>query len=152
MTPSKDEVDAFIAHAAKGYDPVKAHEYYMRTRKLKGRPRIPSSEYSSPKTRRAPAKKLTKEQRTARKNELAKETEAYEEYTKRLREKAIRERDRIIAKIERLAKSFSGSVNDSRNSKMLMKQMQNVGRELKGEISKAREAYTQARENIISKY
>lgn len=32
------EVDAFIAHyASEFYDPVKAHEYYMRTRKLKGR-------------------------------------------------------------------------------------------------------------------
>lgn len=33
-----DKVEAFIAHyASQYYDPVKAHEYYMRTRKLKGR-------------------------------------------------------------------------------------------------------------------
>lgn len=152
MGASIEDVDAFIMHAASNYDPVKAHEYYMRTRKLKGRPRkAPSSEYSTP-TRSSPGKALTAEQRTARKNELSKENEAYEEYTKRLRERATRERDRIIAKIESLAKTFDASSGSVSNSKLLLRQMQTVGRELKSEISKAREAYTLARDEIMSKY
>ena len=36
---SREEVEEFIAHALspKNYDPVKAREYYLKTRKLKGR-------------------------------------------------------------------------------------------------------------------
>lgn len=32
-----DHVDDFVAHYTQGYDPAKAHEYYLRTRKLKGK-------------------------------------------------------------------------------------------------------------------
>jgi hypothetical protein len=36
-TTTELDVQAFLAHLAPGYDPVYAHEYYLRTRKLKGR-------------------------------------------------------------------------------------------------------------------
>jgi len=36
LTPTEEELHELL-HVALGYDPVKAHEYYLRTRKLKGR-------------------------------------------------------------------------------------------------------------------
>lgn len=44
MIPEKDEL---MHYASKYYDPVKAHEYYMRTRELKGRSSSSSSSESS---------------------------------------------------------------------------------------------------------
>ena len=38
--------DSILIHYSEGYDPVKAREYYLRTRKLKGRPR--GSQQESP--------------------------------------------------------------------------------------------------------
>lgn len=45
-------VEDFLAHK---YDPVKAHEYYERTKKLKGRKKGSSESEGSDKTRRARA-------------------------------------------------------------------------------------------------
>jgi len=38
LTPTEEDLRQLL-HAAIGYDPAKAHEYYLRTRKLKGRHR-----------------------------------------------------------------------------------------------------------------
>lgn len=94
----------YLAHyASKYYDPVKAHEYYLKTRELKGR--------RSSSNLNAEGKKVwsyTKNEiSTAKKNDAQKEKNNRDNQIKELRAKADKARESISSKLEELRKSLS---------------------------------------------
>lgn len=109
-----EDVEAFIAHyASQYYDPVKAHEYYERTKKLKGR--------------KTSNKKLTSKQQTRLKqteamayvrNQISTKKKAAQENTKKstqaklekLQTNAQEARDRIVEKLTELVEQLQQEV------------------------------------------
>lgn len=99
-----ESIEDYLAHyASKYYDPVKAHEYYLRTRELKGR--------RSSSNLNAEGKKVwsyTKNEiSTAKKNDVQEEKNNRDNQIKALRVKADKTRESISSKLEELRKSLS---------------------------------------------
>ena len=99
----EDTIEDYLAHyASKYYDPVKAHEYYLKTRELKGR--------RSSSNLNAEGKKVwsyTKNEiSTAKKNDAQKEKNNRDNQIKELRAKADKTRESISSKLEELRKSL----------------------------------------------
>ena len=99
-----ESIEDYLAHyASKYYDPVKAHEYYLRTRELKGR--------RSSSNLNAEGKKVwsyTKNEiSTAKKNDVQEEKNNRDNQIKALRAKADKTRESISSKLEELRKSLS---------------------------------------------
>lgn len=99
-----EPIEDYLAHyASKYYDPVKAHEYYLRTRELKGR--------RSSSNLNAEGKKVwsyTKNEiSTAKKNDVQEEKNNRDNQIKALRVKADKTRESISSKLEELRKSLS---------------------------------------------
>lgn len=92
-----EEKEPLIHYASKYYDPVKAHEYYMRTRELKGR---------SPSQLSDEGKKIwgyTKNQITEEKNQkLEEEKEKTDNEIEDLRNEANEAKERITQKLYEL--------------------------------------------------
>ena len=86
----------FLAHyASPYYDPVKAHEYYMRTRKLKGR-----EPASTPEQRKKEGVAYAKAQvSAARDADLTAAAKAQEAKLTDLQNKAVAARDKIVEKL-----------------------------------------------------
>lgn len=99
-----EPIEDYLAHyASKYYDPVKAHEYYLKTRELKGR--------RSSSNLNAEGKKVwsyTKNEiSTAKKNDVQEEKSNRDNQIKELRVKADKTRESISSKLEELRKSLS---------------------------------------------
>ena len=99
-----EPIEDYLAHhASKYYDPVKAHEYYLKTRELKGR--------RSSSNLNAEGKKVwsyTKNEiSTAKKNDVQEEKNNHDNQIKELRAKADKTRESISSKLEELRKSLS---------------------------------------------
>lgn len=99
-----EPIEDYLAHyASKYYDPVKAHEYYLRTRELKGR--------RSSSNLNAEGKKVwsyTKNEiSTAKKSDVQEEKNNRDNQIKELRAKADKTRESISSKLEELRKSLS---------------------------------------------
>lgn len=99
-----ESIEDYLAHyASKYYDPVKAHEYYLKTRELKGR--------RSSSNLNAEGKKVwsyTKNEiSTAKKNDVQEEKNNRDTQIKELRAKADKTRESIFSKLEELRKSLS---------------------------------------------
>ena len=100
----EETIEDYLAHyASKYYDPVKAHEYYLKTRELKGR--------RSSSNLNAEGKKVwsyTKNEiSTAKKNDVQEEKNNRDNQIKELRAKADKTRESITSKLEELRKSLS---------------------------------------------
>ena len=100
----EEPIEDYLAHyASKYYDPVKAHEYYLKTRELKGR--------RSSSNLNAEGKKVwsyTKNEiSTAKKNDVQEEKNNRDNQIKELRAKADKTRESISSKLEELRKSLS---------------------------------------------
>lgn len=100
----EESIEDYLAHyASKYYDPVKAHEYYLKTRELKGR--------RSSSNLNAEGKKVwsyTKNEiSTAKKNDVQEEKNNRDNQIKELRVKADKTRESISSKLEELRKSLS---------------------------------------------
>ena len=99
-----EPIEDYLAYyASKYYDPVKAHEYYLKTRELKGR--------RSSSNLNAEGKKVwsyTKNEiSTAKKNDVQEEKNNRDNQIKELRAKADKTRESISSKLEELRKSLS---------------------------------------------
>ena len=81
-------------YASKYYDPVKAHEYYMRNRELKGRRSTSKLSDEGKKVWQYTKQQITEE----KKSKVEAEKEAKDQKTEELREKASATRERITAK------------------------------------------------------
>lgn len=106
MTEVDEFIGDFLEHKAE-YDPRKAHEYYMRTRKLKGKSgeRVPTKEAFKPK----PVRQLQKnETETAQRRQLASEK------LRRARAKADgmpegKKKSRLQRRLDKLEKQLKGA-------------------------------------------
>lgn len=87
----------FLKHGESRYDPVKAHEYYLRTRELKGRRSSSQLKGNAKKERWAYTKNVVGEER---KQALEKASIDRREGAKQLREKAQAQREEIRGKLE----------------------------------------------------
>lgn len=100
-----------VEHASKYYDPVKAHEYYMRTRELKGRK---TSDFSDKqKEGWAYAKDQVKEDE---KTVLKKSSETYKAQLEEIRNEAIKRREEISDKIHKIMEQLTKEATDTRKS------------------------------------
>lgn len=94
--------DSALLHYSKGYDPVKAREYYLRTRQLRGRPRTAGT------FDEAKGKKYYRQVQKAQGKETQKaQREALEEQKAALRDRVERLND-LLAELVKAAKSRSG--------------------------------------------
>lgn len=99
-----------LIHMVEGYDPAKAHEYYLRTRKLKGRKRGHGEDSSSrssngqdPRTGKT-RKQISRDARARQRIELADQIDKMEGRLQKL-EALIKERAREEASEDRKAKA-----------------------------------------------
>lgn len=125
--------DSFEHYASKYYDPVKAHEYYMRTRQLKGRD--------------TQGKTL---------NDKGKQAKAY--ITKQVKE----ERDSVLKKEQsnRNQKIYSSSVEMANQIRQLQLQMKKLtpekkktlGKQIQRKIAGLREDNARAKADFQKKY
>lgn len=111
MRTTKMKNDDFLMHyASKYYDPVKAHEYYMRTRELKGRR---SSSKLSDEGKEVWS--YTKNQiTTSKKQDVENEKNKRDVKIQQLRDKANQTRESITQKLKALNESLSVKVATKR--------------------------------------
>lgn len=106
----EDEIDLWH-YASKYYDPVKAREYYLRTRELKGRQGKQEKLSKESRQRQTEAKTYVREQvrtqRTAAQKAAAEKQQARLE---KLRDTAQATRDRIVEKLEALVEKLKADV------------------------------------------
>src|SRR6187431_1031388 len=172
------KVDVFLAHyASEFYDPVKAHEYYLKNRELKEREAAANASLS-PETRARQSEAqsyVTNQIRTQRKEGLDKlraqgksEQEAHKARMDELRANADEARARIIDKIKSLVdvkpqlanipqnaspklRAFLEKQNAGkiqRASKVASAELKKLTTDLRTEITKAREQYTASRAKL----
>ena len=98
-----------ILHASR-YDPVKAHEYYLRTRELKGR-RSSADLSDAGKERWAYTKNEVGEER---KGSLKNASEKYKEHLEEIREEATKRREELSAKMRAIMDRISQEATDTR--------------------------------------
>ena len=99
-------------YASKYYDPVKAHEYYMRNRELKGRRSTSKLSDEGKKVWQYTKQQITEE----KKSKVEAEKEAKDQKTEELREKASATRERITAKLKELNEKLSKKANADKES------------------------------------
>ena len=97
--------DSYLLHYSKGYDPVKAREYYLRTRQLKGR-RPAAGDYDAERGRKyyRQVQKMTGNEEYAATSEARKQLEEQKAALK----KRLERLDEVLAELVRAAKSRSG--------------------------------------------
>lgn len=99
-----ESIEDYLAHyASKYYDPVKAHEYYLRTRELKGRRSSSNLNVEGKKVWSYTKNEIS----TAKKNDVREEKNNRDNQIKALRVKADKTRESISSKLEELRKSLS---------------------------------------------
>ena len=104
------EKESIMHYASKYYDPVKAHEYYMRTRELKGR-------RSSAKLNDEGKKiwsSVKNEIKTEKKGEVTEAQSERDEKIEQLRETAKQTRERISARLKEVREALTASSKEKR--------------------------------------
>lgn len=97
---SAEEIDLWH-YASKYYDPVKAREYYLRTRELKGNSGSSEKLSKESRQRQAEAKGYVRDQiNTARTNDSKVTAEAQKARLEKLQQDAKDTRDRIVEKLK----------------------------------------------------
>lgn len=90
--------DSLMHYASKYYDPVKAHEYYMRTRELKGKRSASTLNDEGKKIWSYTKQRITEE----KKAETDRQKEEHAKQIEQLRQRAAQSRERITEKLTRL--------------------------------------------------
>lgn len=135
---NKPPVTEYLAHyASPYYDPVKAHEYYMRTRELKGRRSTAKLSDEGKKVWGYTKEQIKAEKKT--KVEQARATQKQTVETERAQAKAKREQ--IAKKLKRMKKKEWGQGERER-----------VAAQLKSAVEAARAAYAAAKADLDSSY
>lgn len=150
--------DNTLAHyASPYYDPVKAKEYYERTKQLKGRQPATSS---SQREAIGYAKNQIKTAKTKELQSLAARREArLKESAERIKsrlDKLIQQRaDAILKRLERLPEDASPELVSKlmkTNSKNVNKARAQASKELASTVSGIRKSFAKARDEINKKY
>lgn len=107
---AEEEIDLWH-YASKYYDPVKAREYYLRTRELKGRQGSGEELSKESRQRQAEAKSYVRDQiRTERSSATKANAEAQTARLEKLREDAKATRDRIVEGINTLVEKLKADL------------------------------------------
>jgi hypothetical protein len=160
-----DKIDAlissFLEHSgSQYYDPVKAHEYYMRTRQLKGRRSTTALKSQSQKEGWSYVQSRIKEDKKTE-LEAAKNTNkaAVEQLRaagdQRRKELAAKIKSIIQSKIDAIPKSLGKHARAAEVAKLRAAskpEMDQLRTDIKATIESARASYKQARDDITKKF
>lgn len=147
-------------YASPYYDPQKAHEYYMRTRELKGRRSATKLSDEGKKVWSYTKNEIKAE----KKAKVEGEQEKRKQTITALRERASATREQISARLKELNDALtkrasrkkeaidSDKKSDAANSANASAERKQVASRLKSAISAAREAYKAAKESLDSSY
>lgn len=164
---SEEDFLSLVHYASPYYDPVKAHEYYMRTRKLKGRSYGALSDAGKDAWAYV-NDRLTEEEKA----EIEKEKEKRDQKIEQHRKEAKEARERISEKLKQLNKRLkrkSGIIHPTNTARTREEALANknsssyskeaaaaerkeVAENLKSVIAATREAFKKAKEDINAKY
>ena len=111
MNESKTAV--LMHYASKYYDPQKAHEYYMRTRELKGKGRSTSTLTDNGKKIWAYTKNSIKEEKASK---VKTEQESRDNQISALRAKADETREKITSRLKELNEALNRSASNRKQS------------------------------------
>lgn len=138
----------FMHYASPYYDPVKAHEYYMRTRELKGR-RSTSKLSDEGKKIWSYTKNSIKEEKTAK---VEAEKEKRNQQTEQLRVRASETRDRISEKLKELNELLSKQAVSKKEAIEKQKQvdLENARKKAEQETERLREKMTAEIEKLMA--
>lgn len=161
-------------YASQYYDPVKAHEYYIRNRDLKNKQKAEDDKLSSEsRQRQSEATAYVRNQiSTAKTNELEKQTKDVDELLKALQTKAEESALRIKQKLEEHLATLNTQLQIPANASPKVRaflekqhakqsasaknasraQLQALGKNLRTAISVARTQYAEARKATVEKY
>lgn len=147
-----------IHYASPYYDPVKAHEYYMKNRKLKGRTRSSAVLTDTGKEVWANTKEnITKEKKAV----LSRKDEDRKKRIEKLRISAQRFKDSIARQIKTMMDAIdkkyqrgSQEVKDSKESgrALARREKQRIADDLKKVVEATRESYKKIKEGIRDNY
>lgn len=154
---SQDKVESFLAHyASKYYDPVKAKEYYERTKELKGREKKLTTD--TQKEAWGYASKQIAEQRKTAKQAAADEQKAKLEKIRADAEASkIRILENLKARIADIMKTTPIPANASPKARAYLEKMnaqrqQRASREAKAELKKLGESIRTALQSARDSY
>lgn len=171
----------FLMHyASEYYDPEKAHEYYERTKKLKGRQRSTSDLSEEGKKVWAVTKDSIKNEK---KEKIKQEKDSADQKIAQHRESAKATKERITAKLKQLSEKLSSSLKSevaaiqnneglssiqkkvkiaklrdknasekASSSESMKAEREKVSADLKGVVSATREAYKAAKQGLDESY
>jgi hypothetical protein len=180
---TRERVDRFLAHySSDNYDPVKAHEYYLKNRELKGRAQNTTGMSEVQKEAWSYTKHKIGEDKKA---ELAAAQEAQKARLEALRVQAEETRDRIKQKLESLIKKLKSTpfvkipenVSPQTRQRLLERnqkiaannqklgaeksavvqqvareELKKVGADLKNALATARSSYEASKKDLNAKY
>jgi hypothetical protein len=173
---TEDFVRRFLEHAGTTYyDPVKAHEYYLKTRELKGRRAASGLKTSKKKEGWAYSKSQIDE---AKQKEQETAQDDFKAAVEQLRSNAQTLRKQLTDKIQaiaantqaqidalpkipkgaspelraQLAEERQQAIDEIRGKSMAKAEREKIGAELKAGIETAREAYKTLKEDLKAKY
>ena len=135
-------------YASKYYDPVKAHEYYMRNRELKGRRSTSKLSDEGKKVWQYTKQQITEE----KKAKVEAEKEAKDQKTEELREKASATRERITAKLKELNEKLSKKANADKEciEKKRESDLENIRKKAVEDVDKLEKNLTSAIEKLMA--
>lgn len=166
-------------YASQYYDPQKAHEYYERTKKLKGRQRstsdlseegkkvwaVTKDSIKNEKNEKVKAEKTSADEKVAQHRESAKATrERITQQLKALNEKLSSSLKSDIARVQNSSMSADqkkakiaelreqNASEKSSSSEGMKAERERVSSELKGVVSATREAYKAAKQGLDESY
>jgi small-conductance mechanosensitive channel len=142
-----NRVDEFLQHyASQYYDPAKAHEYYIKNRKLKGR----TTRNMSDKQKEAWTYAEDKI-KTEKKSKVEGQKKASDIQIQQLRDRATQTRERISEKLRLLNSSLQKDEKESAR-KNASAERERVRTELKAAIEKVRASLKDARTKLDASY
>lgn len=176
MDKAEDFIRRFIEHAGTTYyDPVKAHEYYLKTRELKGR-RAASGLKTSKKQKGWAYSKSQIDEAKQKEQETAQDD--FKAAVEQLRSNAQALRKQLTEKIKaisvdtqaqidalpkipkgaspelraKLTEERQKAIDEIRGKSMAKAEREKIGSELKAGVEVAREAYKTLKQNLKDKY
>lgn len=142
-----NRVDEFLQHyASQYYDPAKAHEYYIKNRKLKGR----TTRNMSDKQKEAWTYAEDKI-KSEKKSKVTAQKESTDKQIEQLRDRASKTREQISEKLRLLNASLTRDEKDSAR-KNASTERERVRKELKDAIEKVRASLKDARTKLDASY
>jgi hypothetical protein len=145
-------IENILSHESKYYDPVKAHEYYLRTRELKGKRN--KNDLKTDKKKEA-WDYVQSELKNAKKNESDAAQQALSDFIEGAKQQALAKREQIKAKLTKLLETLQDREQTATRKAAREKareEAQQLREELKQTVQTARDNYKKFKEDLTAKY